>query len=95
MSSRLTWLVFALILFGLSPAFAQTFVREPLSTFLQDPTKARSLLIGVQTMKSRPITVSASALSYESPTLPTDGSMPAWARRSVYLIETYCTLRSE
>jgi len=27
--------------------------------------------------------------SYESPTLPTDGSMPASARRSVYLIDTY------
>src|SRR6476659_1920373 len=33
--------------------------------------------------------VSASALSKESPTLPTDGSIPASARRSVYLIETY------
>ncbi len=30
-----------------------------------------------------PITVSASALSYESPELPTDGSMPASASRSV------------
>src|SRR5438270_13337080 len=28
-------------------------------------------------------TVSASALSYESPTLPTERSMPAWASRSV------------
>ena len=26
--------------------------------------------------------------------LPTDGSTPASARRSVYLIETYCTLIS-
>src|SRR6476661_9104645 len=33
--------------------------------------------------------VSASALSKESPTLPTEGSTPASARRSVYLIETY------
>ena len=33
--------------------------------------------------------VSARALSKESPTLPTEGSMPASARRSVYLIETY------
>src|SRR5258707_26073 len=32
--------------------------------------------------------VSASALSKESPTLPTEGSTPASARRSVYLIET-------
>src|SRR5512144_2203201 len=38
---------------------------------------------------NRPITVSASALSYESPTLPTEGSMPASASRSLYLIETY------
>ena len=30
-----------------------------------------------------PMIVSASALSYESPTLPTDGSMPASASRSV------------
>ncbi len=34
--------------------------------------------------------VSAKALSYESPTLPTEGSMPASASRSVYLIDTYC-----
>src|SRR5271154_5272384 len=33
--------------------------------------------------------VSARALSYESPTLPTEGSTPASAKRSVYLIETY------
>src|SRR6476620_1367161 len=33
--------------------------------------------------------VSASALSKESPTLPTEGSTPASARRSVYLIEMY------
>src|SRR5687768_8372297 len=39
----------------------------------------------------RPMTVSARALSYESPTLPTDGSIPASARRSVYLIDTYWT----
>src|ERR1700689_2225960 len=34
--------------------------------------------------------VSARALSYESPTLPTEASTPASARRSVYLMETYC-----
>src|SRR5258708_5021635 len=33
--------------------------------------------------------VSARALSYESPTLPTEGSTPASTRRSVYLMETY------
>ena len=33
--------------------------------------------------------VSAKALSYASPTLPTDGSMPAFPKRSVYRIETY------
>ena len=38
---------------------------------------------------NNPITVSASALSYESPTLPTDGAMPASSKRSVYRIETY------
>jgi hypothetical protein len=32
---------------------------------------------------NRPITVSASALSKESPTLPTEGSMPASASRSL------------
>ena len=37
---------------------------------------------------NKPLTVSARALSYESLTLPTDGSMPASASRSVYLIET-------
>jgi hypothetical protein len=31
----------------------------------------------------RPLMGSASALSYESPTLPTEGSRPAWAKRSV------------
>ena len=36
-----------------------------------------------------PLIVSARALSKESPTLPTDGSIPASAKRSVYLIETY------
>jgi hypothetical protein len=35
-----------------------------------------------------PIKVSAIALSQESPTLPTDGALPASASRSVYLIET-------
>src|SRR5262249_50803656 len=30
---------------------------------------------------------SASALSYESPALPTEGSMPAWASRSVYRLD--------
>jgi hypothetical protein len=34
---------------------------------------------------------SASALSYESPALPTEGSMPPWASRSVYRIDRYCT----
>jgi hypothetical protein len=33
-----------------------------------------------------PITVSASTLSYESPVLPPDGSMPAWVIRSMYRI---------
>src|ERR1700689_4672464 len=33
--------------------------------------------------------VSARALSYESPTLPTEGPRPAPARRSVYLMEPY------
>src|SRR4051812_24115424 len=33
--------------------------------------------------------VSARALSWESPTLPTEGSTPASARRSVYLMDTY------
>jgi len=32
-------------------------------------------------------TVSAKALLYESPTLPTDGSIPASAKRSVYRID--------
>ncbi len=38
---------------------------------------------------NKPLIVSARALSYESPTLPTEGSMPASASRSVYLMETY------
>lgn len=36
-----------------------------------------------------PLIVSAKALSQLSPTLPTDGSIPASASRSLYLIETY------
>ena len=35
------------------------------------------------------MTLSARALSYESPTLPTDVSIPASASRSVYLIDRY------
>ncbi len=38
-----------------------------------------------------PLMVSAKALSYESPTLPTDGAMLASASRSVYLIDRYCS----
>src|SRR5439155_13143743 len=48
----------------------------------------------ISSVLNNPITVSASALSYESPVLPTDGSMPAWANRSVYRIDKYCTPRS-
>jgi hypothetical protein len=43
---------------------------------------------------NNPITDSANALSYESPTLPTEGSMPASANRSVYRIDRYCPPRS-
>ena len=39
--------------------------------------------------------VSAKALSLLPPTLPTDGSTPASAQRSVYLIETCWLPRSE
>src|SRR5829696_1487771 len=39
-------------------------------------------------------TDSASALSNASPWLPTDGAMPALARRSVYRIERYWVPRS-
>jgi hypothetical protein len=48
----------------------------------------------ISSVLNNPITLSASALSYESPVLPTDGSMPAWANRSVYRIDRYCTPRS-
>jgi hypothetical protein len=57
-----------------------------------DPLKGRELDLfdvppgAVRRMTSalnRPKIVSARALSYESPTLPTDGSMPASAKRSV------------
>jgi hypothetical protein len=37
----------------------------------------------------RPLIVSARALSYELPTAPTEGWMPASARRSVNRIEVY------
>jgi hypothetical protein len=43
----------------------------------------------------QPIVVSASALSYASPTEPTEGSAPAAARRSVQASETYCALASK
>jgi len=42
----------------------------------------------------RPLIVSAKALSWLSPTLPAEGSMPASASRSVYLIDRYCDPRS-
>ena len=35
------------------------------------------------------------SVSYTHLTLPTDGSTPASFKRSVYLIDTYCTPRSE
>src|SRR5260370_29881425 len=37
----------------------------------------------------RPMTDSASALSYESPTLPTDGAMPAAASPAPYRLDRY------
>ena len=40
-------------------------------------------------MDERPLIVSAKALSQLSLTLPTEGSMPASASHSVYLIEIY------
>src|SRR3954447_15248365 len=43
----------------------------------------------ITSVLNRPLIVSASALSYESPTLPTEGSIPASSRRSVYRIATY------
>ena len=41
-----------------------------------------------------PIVLLASALPYESPTLPTDGSIPDSANRSVYFTARYCEPRS-
>lgn len=41
-----------------------------------------------------PLIVIASALSYEFPTLPTDGAIFVSANRSVYLINKYCDPRS-
>ena len=37
----------------------------------------------------------AKALSQESPTRPTEGSIPACAKRSVYRSDRYCPPRSE
>jgi hypothetical protein len=37
----------------------------------------------------RPMIVSANALSQESPVVPTEASIPASAKRSVYRIERY------
>ena len=37
----------------------------------------------------RPMTDSASALSYESPTLPTDGAIPAATSSAPYRIDRY------
>src|SRR5919202_5847639 len=44
----------------------------------------------ITSVANRPLIVSASALSYESPTLPAEGSIPASKSRSVYRIATYC-----
>ena len=41
------------------------------------------ILLGLGDKFAAHIVLSASALSYESPTLPTEGSMPASANRSV------------
>lgn len=43
---------------------------------------------------NRPLIVSASTLSYESPTLPTEDSIPASASRYVYRIDRYRLPRS-
>src|SRR5512133_1070725 len=42
----------------------------------------------------RPLIVSASALSNESPVVPTEAAIPASARRSVYRMDVYCEPRS-
>lgn len=50
---RLTFVFFAFLAFCFQSALAQTFIRESLSAFLQDPNKVRSLVVGVATMKER------------------------------------------
>ena len=57
------------------------------STFLEARRRMTSVL-------NSPMTESASALSYESPRLPTDGSIQAAASRSASRVERYCTPRS-
>jgi hypothetical protein len=48
----------------------------------------------ITSVLNRPMIVSARALSYASPTLPTVGSIPASARRSVSRMLTYCDPRT-
>lgn len=53
MVARAAVAVVALMVSGSGPALAQTHVREPLSNFLEDPSKLATLLLGVAVMKSR------------------------------------------
>ena len=50
---RLICIAFVFSTLCFHSASAQTFVRESLSTFLQDPNKVRSLVVGIATMKAR------------------------------------------
>lgn len=52
------------------------------------PARLRQGLPGrITSVLTSPMTASASALSYELPNLPTDGSIPASERRSVHRMQ--------
>ena len=58
------------------------------------PVDHLGLVEAVDRLGQSPFDKLRTGLSQLSPALPTDGSIPASARRSVYLMDTYCAPRS-
>lgn len=71
----------------LNQSTQQSVSNSTCSTLRQDP------VLPITSVLYSPMVVSASALSYDSPTLPTEGSTPAASNRSVYLIDKCCRPR--
>ena len=87
-TSTLTW-----IPWGNNEALQQSVMIEPVHSghrgvlnFIQVTPRVK---LTDEFCFDNPMIVSANAMSYESPTLPTEAVMPTSDRRSLYLIDTY------